>query len=54
MEIITSEGPVNVEDLAVGTQVLTMDRGMQPVRRIGSRGAWKWHADERSGRFAAA
>ena len=36
-EIITSEGPVNVEDLAVGAQVLTMDRGMQPVRRIGSR-----------------
>lgn len=34
-EIFTSEGPVAVEDLAVGNRILTMDRGMQPLRWIG-------------------
>ncbi|WP_417268743.1 Hint domain-containing protein [Celeribacter sp.] len=35
-EIITSEGPVKVEDLEVGNLVLTMDHGMLPLRWMGS------------------
>lgn len=35
--ITTLNGQVNVEDLKVGDLVLTMDRGFQPVRWIGSR-----------------
>lgn len=34
-EIITSEGPVVVEDLQTGDLVMTMDNGMQPLRWIG-------------------
>ncbi|MDO6458672.1 Hint domain-containing protein [Celeribacter halophilus] len=34
-QIITSDGPVNVEDLKTGDLVMTMDHGMQPLRWMG-------------------
>lgn len=36
-QILTRKEQVNVEDLQVGDQVLTMDNGYQPIRWIGSR-----------------
>lgn len=35
-EIITSHGPVQIEDLEVGEMIQTMDHGLQPLRWIGS------------------
>jgi Ca2+-binding RTX toxin-like protein len=35
-QIITSDGPVAIEDLEVGDCVMTMDNGVQPLRWIGS------------------
>lgn len=36
-QIITSEGPISVENLEVGNLILTMDHGMQPLRWMGSK-----------------
>ncbi|MDA9208449.1 Hint domain-containing protein [Octadecabacter sp.] len=36
-EILTQTGPLNVENLAIGDHVMTMDHGYQSIRWIGSR-----------------